>query len=286
MAAWLVAVTGSLIYAILPGIALALALTGALFQKNGLTIGTLIWPWVISVGLMAALFSAQNLVLPTTPPKRPASTALRIAHQNLLWYSTANPAAKLDFVRTADADLISLVEVNDNVANQILANNPYPYHFYTATAAANLPASHLPMMVLSRWPITLVHAWSGRALAFRVDNPGKPFIFIQLHPQSPYLPKAWQWRNEELAGYPTPTFTEPTVIVGDLNTTPWDTALAPLRQAYTLQGPWLPTFPSFMPVVPIDLLFTQGAWPVPRIQRVRTAGADHLGLVADFATLP
>lgn len=286
MAAWLVAITGSLIYAVLPGIALALALTGAFYQSRGLTAGTLVWPWVIAVACMAALFSAQTLLLPTSAPKRPTHTALRIAHQNLLWYSKASPAAKLAFVNQADADLISLVEVHDAIANHILAEKRYPYHFHTAAAASNLPASHLPMLVLSRWPIQLIHAWSARALAFRVEHPVTPFIFVQMHPQSPYLPKAWQWRNQELAGYTTPSFAEPVVMVGDLNTTSWDTALAPLRQTYTLQGPWLPTFPSFMPLVPIDLLLTKGNWPVPHIQRVRTAGADHLGLVADFPNLP
>ncbi|NBV54969.1 MAG: hypothetical protein EBR79_04560 [Proteobacteria bacterium] len=123
-------------------------------------------------------------------------------------------------------------------------------------------------------------------MAFTVQHPQTPFTFIQLHPQSPYTPNAFAKRNVELAALTSPTFPAPVVAVGDLNTTPWDNALHPLRQNLTFRGPWLPTFPSFMPLAPIDLVLSSPHWPTQNIQRVHVPGTDHLAIVANFPTPP
>lgn len=229
--------------------------------------------------LVLVLATAANLALPTTPPPRAADTTLRLVHLNAFWYNHAIPVARLGFVSQSQADIIVLNEVNDELASQLVQNPVLPYrHFSSST----VPSFHLGMALLSRWPVEHLQAFGPRLHLYRIARPDGPLHVLHIHPQSPYTPKALAYRNHELATLQQQNLPSPLVIAGDLNTVPWDTAMASWRRRYHMAGSWWPTHPNPLPLAPIDLVLTSHDLPAPRVSRVRVAGTDHLGLVADF----
>jgi len=276
---WLLMMLESLAYPVLAVLALALFSTvwGAAHGWGWLKI-LLTLPLCGLLVLAAAL--ALGLALPTRAPLRPAEVALRIAHLNALYYNHGSTTAREDFILESHADALSLVEVNPELrlaAAQLKAL--YPYQLFSGTDDAM--GGHLPMLLLSRYPAEAVLNWGARHQLYRIHHPRGTFHLLQSHPQSPYLPMAHAYRNSELAYLATLSLPAPLVMVGDFNATPWDKALAPLRHKHTLAGSWWPTYPSPLPLTPIDLLFTSGL-PAPALHRVRVPGTDHLALIADF----
>ncbi|MCP5405096.1 MAG: endonuclease/exonuclease/phosphatase family protein [Pseudomonadaceae bacterium] len=226
--------------------------------------------------LLAAL---ATLSLPTQPPPRPATATLRLAHLNAFWYNHANLAARAAFAQHTHADILTLVEVNDELQTALNAAPPLPYHALSKDIHSGY---HLPTAIYSRWPITLTRSLAPRLNLYHVAHPSKPFYLLLAHTQSPYTPKAMQQRNAELATLATANLPSPLILVGDLNTVPWDPSLAPLKQHLHLAGSWLPTHPNPLALAPIDLLLTTPNIPAPTLHRTRVQGTDHLALIADF----
>jgi endonuclease/exonuclease/phosphatase (EEP) superfamily protein YafD len=179
-----------------------------------------------------------------------------------------------------------LQEVHPDLAAQLpQLRKVYPHQ--------RLSEDRLSMALLSRYPFERIQAWDERAVLYQVNRPaaqGGIFYVLQWHPQSPYLPAAWQQRNarlEEISkvldGLP-----KPLLVVGDFNTTFWDKALRPWRGRLALAGgwrAWLPSFPSSFPLTPIDHVFVSSEWSPSVAQWIRVRGSDHLGLVVDFTRL-
>jgi endonuclease/exonuclease/phosphatase (EEP) superfamily protein YafD len=277
---WLWVMAHSLAYGVLVALLLAVGLV-VLLLKYG-------WGWrsLWGVGLAGvltlALAALQGWVLPSQVPARTASSSLRVAHLNTLFYTSYNPA-KLAFVANSQAEVISLQEVAPTLAAQLgRISGTYPYQ--------QVSRDRLPMALLSLYPLTRVQAWGERAVLYHVARPagqGGAFYVLQVHAQSPYAPKAVQERDAKLAELVAalPNLPRPLLMVGDFNTTPWDAALRPLQPYLGLAGgwqAWVPTFPSWVPLTPIDQLYASPHWPKAQAQRVRVAGSDHVGLVVDF----
>lgn len=217
----------------------------------------------------------------TTVPARPSASALRLAHLNSYYY--ANPKSKAAFVHASQADVISLVEVNPTFASKLASTTTLPYH--TLTRAAARP-NNLPMALLSRWPIVLEKQWSPRMVLYRVQHPTNPFHVLQLHIKSPFSGDELLRRNTDLASIPVSTLPHPLLVVGDLNTVPWDPALQHLLGPLKLAASLAPTWPSTAPLAPIDHLLTSPGITKPAIHHVAVKSTDHLAIIADFPTLP
>lgn len=277
MSPWLLMVLTSLAYPVAAGLIL-LTLLLVFLPYPPLPRILLALPLAALLTLMLA--AALGALLPRTAPPRAPHTTFRLAHLNALFYEHTNMAAKKTFLQTSDADVISLVEVNAEMAALAEAEKArYPYQLSGGTD--NAPGGHLPILILSRYPMQLVAAVTSRMRLYQVQLPSGPITILQTHPQSPYIPAMHQYRNQELAALASLNLPSPLLMVGDLNTTPWDPALAPLRQKLTLRGTYLPTFPARAPLTPIDLLLTSGL-PAPTLTRLHIPGTDHLALLADF----
>ncbi|MFZ2587638.1 MAG: endonuclease/exonuclease/phosphatase family protein [Alphaproteobacteria bacterium] len=278
--AWGLMMASSLTYAVVPTVLGMLLMVG-----GGWSLG---WAWRVVVGyaLLVPLLVLGGLavmggMIPTVPPVRGENVSLRVAHLNALWYEHDELQTKVDFVAASDADVVSVVEVNPELRALLENLKEYPYRFDSQKV---LKEFHLGMMVLSRWPVTYVASYGERMHLLKIARPANPFYVVQAHPQSPYLPHAMAQRNGELAtlaAAPLPT-DKPLLMVGDMNTVPWDGHLAPLRAKLVLHGSWAPTFPRWAPMTPIDLLLASREWPAPTLHRVRVGGTDHLGVVGDF----
>lgn len=271
----------SLAYAIVPGVALACLGTGWLWQR-GYGWGSLL-AWPVTVGVLVALVAAVGWWWPAQLPTRAGNTSLRMAHLNT-YYFNEQTGPKLAFVVASQAELVSLQEVSPGLEAQLASiSGTYPYQ--------QLSRAPTPMALLSVYPLTRAQAWGPRAVLYHVGRPaaqGGAFYVLQAYPQSPHSPTTLANRQALLAQVTQalPNLPRPLLMVGDFNTVPWDPALQTLGQALALTGgwrAWLPSFPAWLPITPIDHLYASPHWPAATATRVRVAGTDHLGLVVDFA---
>jgi endonuclease/exonuclease/phosphatase (EEP) superfamily protein YafD len=273
------------VYMMLQSMALAVV-PAAVFAAVCLAIGVACgWGWhslwLLPLGpLVVGLgWAVWGLSLPTTPAPQLAGT-LRIAHANTLLYFNTDVGPKVAFAQGSGAEVVSLLEVNEalNAALPTLSNT-YPF-------MAN-SGGRLPMVLLAKHPITRAQSWGPRAVLYHIARPQGAFYVLQVHPQSPYAPAEFANRNATLAQLAAalPTLPQPLIMVGDMNTTPWDSAFQPLLGTLQLAGGWrayLPSFPRWLPITPIDAMLMSPHFSAARVQHMRVPGSDHLGLVGDF----
>lgn len=260
------------------------------------------WRWP----LMAVLATLLGLVLylRVQPPEErhmPAHpqdpNTLRIASLNAL-HPNENLAPKVAFVRSANADVMSIVEARPSWVDELpLLADVYP-HQQVTPVASNYGTYN--MILLSKHPFRRVLVQDeGRIVHYDVDGPTGTFRLVQVHPFSPLTPVRHLARNaaiEELAQVET---TLPVVITGDFNTVPWQRNIKRLMARFDLKmaGVPEPTFPAYRvvffgrqwwipPMVPLDYVL------VPQSTRVLASGVyyvpqtDHLAVMADIHLLP
>ncbi|MFO0500124.1 MAG: endonuclease/exonuclease/phosphatase family protein [Pseudomonadota bacterium] len=237
--------------------------------------------WLLPVGpvLVALVLAAWGMALPTQPTPAAAGVT-RIAHANTLLYLNRPAEPKLAFAKNSGAEVVSLLEISPELVNILgTISGTYPH-------MAN-SGGRLPMVLLSTYPITRAQGWGERMVLYHIAKPNAAYYVLQVHPQSPFTPEAFTMRNERLAllaetlkGLP-----QPLIVLGDMNTTPWDSALAPLFTTVQQAGGWrarVPTFPSFMPLTPIDALYFTQPFTEIGLQHIKVPGSDHLGIVVDL----
>ncbi len=258
---------------------LALALTGWALARR--------YPLKIHLAMLAAascltlaLAVLQGFVLPSTPPERLPNT-LRVAHLNT-YIPSLDFAPKLAFAHQSNADIISLQELHTDLTALIRANPPLPYHILSTDITQPY---HLPMMLLSRWPISHVQSLGQRLELYRISHPQTPFYVLQIHPHAPHTHTALAARNSQWHMLASTTLPTPLITVGDFNTTPWDESLRPLLKTLHAAN-HLPTWPTKAPLTPIDNILTSADLPTPQIIRIHVKSSDHLALIADFPLLP
>lgn len=284
---WLATLALSLLYPVLVTVACMVPAGMALSLLTPLGwLPRLLLALPLAILLALAVFKAAGLMVPTTPAAREPGT-LRIAHLNALLH-TPETSSKLAFVTGSDADIVSLVEVNSQLAAQLPSLTAYPYQADSTSLYHPRHPEHriYPTVLLSRWPVERVAHWTDRLNLYRIRAPRGDVYVLQMHPYAPVSTAMQHGRNHLLqailrqkGGQKLPS---PLIIIGDYNTTPWDPALLPLTMnGLIFQGPRLPTFHRALPVIPIDLIFTQGL-QAPKIQRIQVPTTDHLGLIADF----
>ncbi len=278
---WFWVMLHSLAYGVVLGLILALLFT--LWAWRAGYGWQSLWGVVLAGAVVLVLAAGLGVLLPTAAPALPQGSSLRVAQLNTLFYTAARPE-KLAFAARSGAQVVSLQEVNPALAAQLPSiSGTYPFQLLTR--------DRLPMALLSIYPLTRTQAWGERAVMYHVARPalqGGAFYVLQAHSQSPYSIAAVRERDATLNTLmkALPNLPRPLLLVGDFNTVPWDAALAPLQGQFKLAGDWrgwLPSFPSFIPLTPIDHLWASVPhWPESSVQRVRVAGSDHVGLVVDF----
>lgn len=274
---WLYVVMESLVLAWAPALVLAVV-----FLAIGLVFG---WGWkalwLLPLGPVLALMilAGWGLSLPYVP-EAAAGKTIRIAHANTLLYFNKPAGPKVAFAANSGADVVSLLEVNDTLhtaLNEVSGTYPHQAH----------SGGRLPMMLLAKYPITKAQGWGPRMVLYHIAKPNQAFYVLQVHPQSPFSSVALASRTEQLQKLANilPSLPQPLVVLGDMNTTPWDAGLKPLHAALKQAGGWranLPTFPTLVPMTPIDAVFYSQPFSEARLQHVKVKGSDHLGIVVDL----
>ena len=200
--------------------------------------------------------------------------------------------AKLEpFIRSTDADLIVLQEVNEA---WIVSLKPlfkdYPYNKFRA-------GNHGGIALLSRIPfehavISIIGEVGLPTITARFGFHGKHFTLVGTHTYSPASRKRAKDRNHQLieVGKFISEQEDPVLLLGDLNVTPWSpifkdflrsTGLRDSREGFGLQASWPTWFPPAW--IPIDhgLISSEvvihDRWIGPHI------GSDHYPVVLDFS---
>jgi len=234
-----------------------------------------------AVTLVPQVSSPEHATLTTKP-----GTKLKVLHMNVLQPNAAFEAAISDALKSG-ADVISVQEVGPEWGEALRSGlgAMYPYaHIEPRTNCYGIA-------LFSKRPFTRVGTIVVQGSPFIeavIDVDGQPLRLLAVHATSPISYAHFQRRNRQLdhlARYVAQSATA-TLLVGDLNTVPWDSAferfcnragLAPT--AGTEQRTW----PSIGPLalIPLDHLLISRTMSTSSIVTFHIAGSDHRGLLAE-----
>ncbi len=220
----------------------------------------------------------------------PAASGINMVQFNLS-YRNSNPNAVADFIRAADADVVTLQEVTGKAAKvmELLAKD-YPTRIRCRYARVGSVA------VLSRLPSA-----SGEAQGC-VDGQGMTWIRViaggqELTVASLHLHWPWPYQQYRQIGELEKYLREmprPILLAGDFNAAPWSHAVqrvataagasvAPgLRFSFGIEfSPWAPSLP-----IPIDHILLPGEVTPLHVRLGPAVGSDHRPIVARLALSP
>jgi endonuclease/exonuclease/phosphatase (EEP) superfamily protein YafD len=200
------------------------------------------------------------------------------------WFASTDHAALVAWLGRSDADIIALQEITPQwaLALEPLART-YPYR---KVIPRDDPYG---IALLSRWPIDDAQpvAFSGDgmpSLVANVDVHGRKLQVITLHTRWPVVPELQVARDRALRQAAALALTQPesTILLGDLNLTPYAPAFARLlsesglRDAFAGEA-WRPTWQAgFWPLaLPIDHVLVPRGSCVTGHEIGPYLGSDH-----------
>jgi endonuclease/exonuclease/phosphatase (EEP) superfamily protein YafD len=246
------------------------------------------------VTLLASMFSlfnfivvAPQLVYQPTAEARGRDT-VRLVHVNINNYNREIESS-LEFFRETDPDVLVIVEANERLMAALEPlQEPLP-HVFVETRG------RFGVALLSRYPMAAQAVYftpHNPSIVAVIDTPYGPLRVVGTHPRSPASARRARRRNTQLDAIATFVRggSEPTVLLGDLNTTPWGHAFRALvveselrdtSRGVGFQWSW-PA--SFWPLaIPIDHALVSEDVRVLDRRMGPSIGSDHLPLVLDIA---
>lgn len=169
---------------------------------------------------------------------KPSQVELRVATYNLLGFNRATEATIRE-LRVANADLVSLQELNPTMAQAIEQELGGVYPYRRMDARAGVRGSGL----LSRWPMEAVdtrllreYGWVGDPMVSKVTIGERQLYFVQFHAASGTAAfEARENQAEELRDFAN-TADLPVIAAGDFNATDTSRAYAIIREG--LEDAW------------------------------------------------
>ncbi len=247
-------------------------------------------PWMMVVACVTVLLQwlpgilVSGRAVAHEPAARTCSDdPLRVVTANA-WLANIDHAALVAWLRDSDADIIALQEITPRWASALepLART-YPYRKV-------IPREDpYGIALLSRWPIAGVQTmdFSGDgmpSLVADVDVQGRKLRVIALHTRWPVTPELQAARDRTLEQAAALALTRPdaTILLGDLNLTPYAPAFARLVSESGLQDAlageaWRPTWQAgFWPLaLPIDHVLVPRRSCVTGHEIGGYVGSDH-----------
>ena len=226
-----------------------------------------------------------------------AGLPLRVASANVWDKQNPTPGKPLEFARSANPDLLLVVDAESDRWREVLAGlgELYPYRApwdwregAPVVLFSRLLFSRLPIAAAGEKPM----AGGGPRLVGEVEAGGRKLGIVGVHPSSPSPDDRGdsRLRNRRLDGIAAGVegADRPVVVMGDFDTTPLSPhfrdpiAETGLRNAADGWG-WIGTWPTwFWPArVPIDHVLVGGPLGVARFGRGPSIGSDHFPVVAD-----
>lgn len=235
--------------------------------------------WLLAAAALAIV--PPRLPLPDEPQK-----GIRLAFLNTKMQSR-NYTDRRAFVANSHADIVLLLEAHpawrDFEYPHLQQQYPFMDYAKMGTQRKTLKAYEDRFMLLSKFPVINKERFLNQSLLYEIQHPEKPFYLLALHPLAPVSPKFLQERNESLQALAKLDLPQdkPLVIAGDFNTVSWQQPLKAFNKQNAV-GKW-PTFPSILPLVPIDHILLPHSATVHYSRPVYVNGSDHLAVLADFS---
>lgn len=221
------------------------------------------------------------------PPEPAEGPLLRLLHMNVLQPNTSYKES-IGMALAGQADVISMQEVGREWATALGQGlrNEYPYQHveprsdcYGIALFSKRPFTSVRTMTMQGTPF--IEAW--------MDVEGTPVRLMAVHATSPTSYAHFRQRNAQLAqlgDHLAPCDTA-TVLLGDLNTVPWDAAFRRLTARTGLVSTaksTLRTWPSFGPfaLIPLDHVLVSSDVQAVSLRSVQIPGSDHRGLHAEL----
>lgn len=200
-----------------------------------------------------------------------------------------------ELIRSADPDIILLIEINQNWVDQLQpVLGKYPH------SVKPLREDSYGLGLFSKFPFIITElAEFGEAkvpsVVARLELNGQPITIIGTHPPPPK--KAWMAHQRDaqlkeiarsIANQPGPA-----MLLGDLNLSPWSPhfqetlrlgRLKDSRQGWSWQPSWPVDRLPFL--IPIDHILVTGGIAVHRRWRGPNTGSDHYPVLVEFSLCP
>jgi endonuclease/exonuclease/phosphatase (EEP) superfamily protein YafD len=244
--------------------------------------------WLLLAPFALLPLWSASASLPTANGNAPALT-VAVANVHV---SNRDPAPLVAWLRAHPTDVVILNELTPIYADAIAAaiGDMYPHREFAPED------SPFGIGLMARSPLTAVDLQrSGDgipALGARIDLDGKPVRIVAVHPVPPL---AIHWQDERdrlLRNLARDADRAPLVVAGDLNASPWSTALTTaamssssgygLRRATGLSATW--SHSSFViPLgIPIDHVLASRHWHRGTSERGPDIGSDHRPVRAEL----
>lgn len=260
--------------------------------------------WLLASAALAVLVVNGWVVWPVMGQGRQAVASatgptLELAQFNIL-HKNRNQQEALAYLKRCNADLVFIQEIDPWWAD-VISNADVPYDFVVSRPGDG----SFGIAMLKRreggsgsdWAIKgtrVIDFADGFANAQRpgieatLQLNGQEVKLLSVHPPPPVSSGYTAMRNEILrrARAWSDKQTDPNVIIGDLNTTPWSHAFAILtedgglsssQQGWGNEGTWPTTRPLPM-LLPIDHCLFRGPWVCVDREVGPHTGSDHLPL--------
>ena len=247
--------------------------------------------------LLPALLANLVLLAPFFLPQFGwAATAESTAGQTLsvmalnVYRDNRNDDAIVSYLRAERADVVMLSEVQPALMRTLQAtlHDLYPHRYDAST-----PGTY-GLAFLSRYPLLEARSVPLGGRRRRVIEATlawqRPVTLLGAHPLPPLGSRWAQRRNDELVTLEAlvQQVTNPVILLGDFNASPWSFALQQLSETAALRFANLglgirPTW-FYGPIgAPLDHILVSAQWRVMRYEVGREVGSDHLPVVAELA---
>lgn len=205
--------------------------------------------------------------------------------------SNQNTDLAIRRINENDPDLVLVEEVDDHwwTALSTLQTN-YPF-LLREVREDNFGIALLSKFPLRNGKVIYFGAAEVPSLAAQVQLHAISINFLGTHPVPPAGAWGTRFRNEHLAEVSdyTRQLSGPSIILGDLNTTPWNHAFKDLLQNSSLLDTsrgfgYQPTWPSFFwPMrIPLDHCLVSSNLTVSQRRVGESVGSDHLPIIVDL----
>jgi endonuclease/exonuclease/phosphatase (EEP) superfamily protein YafD len=238
---------------------------------NAVLIGQLAWTADISAAPLAKDFHLQ------------------VVSFNVLTSNTQTDRV-LAYLRAADADVIMLMEVDaawERALEPLSQSHP---HHLVESRQDNFGIALFSRVPLEKLEITQLGNAEVPSIEAHLKLSGHDFIILGTHPLPPIGPEySWQ-RNEQLTAIAARVRAsqQPTLVIGDLNATPWSHGMKLIQAGGTLgyrsvQPPWAPTwYGSKAMAIPIDHALATAPLVIESRSVGPDLGSDHRPLLIDL----
>ena len=248
--------------------------------------------WTACAALVAAGSISAAAVLPYLPLRPAAAHAapdtVKVLTVNVS-FRQFSVRRLLEIVREADPDVLVVEELTPH-AERVLADFDTAFPHYRKFPADG-PTG---IGVWSRYELESGGTFAlGRmpAIEARVRAPQGSFTVIGVHLSSPVAPRRAAARNRELRalGERSAAITEPLVVAGDFNITPYSpyftdwlaaSGLTDSRRGRTLSASWPTMLPWFG--IPIDHVAVNSGFSIVSHRRLPNFESDHYGVVVEL----